>query len=427
MNQIFPLLLFFLLFNCLSPKLGDQKEDITEHELKEEMKTRKLYKLQSNKTYKIINRSPKYIYLIDLEEGLKAIDSTNRTFKKFVVLSQENDTLTINTPEEPGKELNLYACSILNEGVEAVMIKSSNFHITSIIDNNVIFLIHVNETEDQVINLGSLENSLLFSYWKYEYLENTIPNTIYPVNRTLLKKYDKDILTLSKNSVYVLVAEIYKFDSLFNFIDIFSSLAQPNKEIELEYDMLYLKDNSDTYKIKFHESNLTRILKLSKKTNDSVITLNGNTILDSKNFYYELNSEQIKNGIELKVTNDALIEILFKSDSDSEILDSYSIENHKLTKTYTIIKIPKNKCTYDFYLSSKNKNKLTLLELGFNHKISTKDYFYTWLTLNYRYNLENGIRIGQTSPYLYRSEVDKDEYQIFEIVLKKEQLDMKYI
>ena len=140
MKRIFPFLLFILLSNCLSQKLGEEP-DITVYELKIEMKTRSLYQLQSNKTYKIINKNSRYIYLIELEEGLKAINSSGQIFNQFVALSQENDTFIVQTPEETGKELKLYASSILNEGVSATMIKSYNFHITSLINNNVIYIL----------------------------------------------------------------------------------------------------------------------------------------------------------------------------------------------------------------------------------------------------------------------------------------------
>ena len=126
----------------------------------------------------------------------------------------------------------------------------------------------------------------------------------------------------------------------------------------MQSDILYLKESEDTYNITFEDTNLTRIFKLSKKTKDSIVIIDGDEehSLNSNNSYYELTKDQMTNGINLKVQKaDCLIEVLFSSEIDSEILDSYSKEDYKLTKKYTIIKIPKNKCIYDFFLSSKNK------------------------------------------------------------------------
>ena len=171
------------------------------------------------------------------------------------------------------------------------------------------------------------------------------------------------------------------------------------------------------------ESNLNRILKLSKKTNNSeVLNINGKIILNSRNPYYELNEEEIKEGIQLNVTkDDCLIELLFSSENDFEILDFKSIEKYKLSKKYTIIKIPKNKCTYEVYLTSENKKKLTQLKYGLNIKISKKNYFYNWYELNTVYK-ENQMYLPD-SPYLYRDKINDDEFEIYEIILEKEQLD----
>ena len=218
---------------------------------------------------------------------------------------------------------------------------------------------------------------------------------------------------------YINFAEIYKLNGQNNIIEIFISLEQISKNISLKYDLLYLKKSDDYYNISFSDSNLTRVLKLSRKTNGSeVIKLPGESILNSVNRYYELKEKETKEGIQLKVINDdCLLEILYLSENDSEILDSHSVEKYKLTKTYTLIKIPKNRCTYDFKLSSKNKNKLKLLEFGFNYKISKNNYFYKFLGYAFPYS-EKDINLFH-SPYLYHTEIDIDEYEIYEIVLDK--------
>ena len=415
--------LLLSLFIALSQAVNlKSEENIIQYELHSEFKQRAVYRIQTNLTYRIIQANEYFIYFLEPDEGLELQDKKNQTFKELAVLSSLNDSFMIYPTEEIGNEKIIYIISISNEGVEASMIKDSNFYFSTIMRQNLIKLIHV-ESEEQIISLNSLD-SVTFSYWKYENLNYPNPSAIYPVNRTLFSRYNGNVLTLQKNSVYVFVAEIYKLDSAINSIEIFSSPCQVSKEIDLQFNLLYLKTAKDPYKINFREINLTRIFKLSNKTNESNITLNGGYVLNSENPYYELSEEDIKNGIQLKVENgDGLIEVLFSSKNDSEILDSFSIKNHKLTKTYTIIKIPKNRCIYDFYLSSKNKNKLKLLNVGYNHKISKDDYFYNWFNISKKYDDEKGINIILTSPYLYRTKIDKDEYQILEIVLEKEQLD----
>ena len=97
--------------------------------------------------------------------------------------------------------------------------------------------------------------------------------------------------------------EIYKLDYFFNILDIFIAPKQSEQEINLESDKLYLQSSEDSYKISFNKSEFGRIMKLSKKTNMSVVTaINGTTILDEEHPYFVLTDEYIANGIELNVT-----------------------------------------------------------------------------------------------------------------------------
>ena len=410
------LALFIVLFHSSILQL---EENITTYQLISEMK-RVPYSIYSNRTYKFINSNEKLIYFLEVQDDIEMLDINNKTFKYLISLSRLNDFSIINPKDEIGSEIQIFVTSISNFEVGAMQLKGLYFHYSSSITKNVINVIHTQENQDQIINLNSNENSVLFYYWKYEFKDDFNPQDYYPINRKVLTKYDENILTLKKDSVYILIADIYKFDSPINSIDIFISPLQADKNItNLEYDFLYLKESEDPYNITFQDSNLTRILKLSKKTKNSLITLDGTSILNSENRYYELKS----NDIQLKVEkSDCLIEILFLSKNNSDILDYNSIENYKLTKTYTVIKIPKNKCIYSFQLKSKNKNNLKIFYFGFIYKISKNDYFYNWINANANYN-NDGLEISLDIPYLYRSDIDDDEYQIFEIVLDKEQLD----
>ena len=414
MKSFFLLSIFLILFNSFNLKL---EENINEITLSEEIVTRRHYNIKTNEKYIIKSSSDKYIYFLELLNDIEVQDANNQIYKKLACIASSNDSLIINPKEETGKEIYFEVTSISNDEVEAKIENRANFHLLSLLDKNLINIIYTKQ--DEIITLNSLENSIAFSYWKYEYSKDSNPSNIYPINRKLFTRYNESIImTLETDSIYIFIAEKYKIYSPINSIDIFVSPLEVDKNINLEYDVIYLKA-ADNYKISFQQTKLSRILKLSKKTNNSIITLNGETILNSDKFYYELKPES--NDIQLNVANaDALIEILFSSNDDSEVLNEYSIEKYKLTKKYTIIKIPKIKSTYDFQISSENKKKLNAFDFGYNHKISKDKYFYNWLEFSQAYD-EKGLLI--TSPYLYRTETDKEEYQIFEIVLNKDQLD----
>jgi len=414
------LLLFFFLnfFHFLCLKL-EKDEDIFELYLDGE-KNRANYSIKLNQTSKLINSDKNYIYIVELPKEIEVKNLNNNTYKELITIPRVNSSIFIYPQDESGKNIEIYVTSILND-VDIFYFKSSFFQSYQLIKRNAINIIWVEESKNQIMDLNSLGNSVLFYIKKYDFNDINLKN-LSPFNKTSFKKYDGNFQLLEKNSVYILYSDIYKLMNQINLCEIFISLEQVNKTILLQNDLLYLKKSDDYYNISFSDSNLTRVFKLSRKTNGSeVIKLNGGTILNSNNRYYELKEKEIKEGIQLKVLNDdCILEILFLSENDSEILDSYSVENYKLTKTYTIIKIPKNKCIYDFKLSSKNKNKLKSLEFGLNYKISKNNYFYNFIMLNIPYG-ENAISLP-TSPYMYHESIDFDEYEIYEIILDKNQL-----
>ena len=419
MKERLLLVFFSVIIGCLCLNL-EKDTNSKEFHLDVEMDRAK-YTIKLNQTTKLINSNGTYIYFVELPKGIEAKNLGNNTFKELIPLPQVNSTVIIYPQDESGKDIDIYVTSILND-TTVLTFKNSSLQSYHPIFKSAISIIWIEETKNQIMNLNSLENSVLFYIKKYDF-NDISPKNLSPFNKTLFKKYDGKFQLLEKNSVYILYTDIYKLNDQMNIFEIFISLEQVNKTILLQNNLLYLKKSDDYYNISFPDSNITRVFKLTRKTNGSeVVKIDGQTILNSNNRYYELKEKEMKEGIQLKVTNgDCLLEILFSSENDTEILDSYSLENYKLTKTYTIIKIPKNKCPYSFKLSSKNKNKLKLFEFGFIYQISKNNYFYNFLKLKLSYKNPNFIL--PNSPYLYNAEIDNDEYEIYEIVLDKNQLD----
>jgi len=127
----------------------------------------------------------------------------------------------------------------------------------------------------------------------------------------------------------------------------------------------------------------------------------------------------MESGIELLVSKDnCLIEILYFSDDDVDVLDIYSEKKYKLKKKYTIVKIPKIKCTYEFQLSSPNIKGIFFF--GYNHKISKNKYFYR---ASNAISFDSDPLLSIKTPYLYNTDLNDDEFQIFEIYLDEAQLN----
>ena len=165
------LALFIVLFHSSILQL---EENITTYQLISEMK-RVPYSIYSNRTYKFINSNEKLIYFLEVQDDIEMIDINNHTFKYLVSLSRLNDFSIINPKDEIGSEIQIFVTSISNNEVGAMQLKGLYFHYSSSITKNVINVIHTQENQDQIINLNSNENSVLFYYWKYEFKDDFTP------------------------------------------------------------------------------------------------------------------------------------------------------------------------------------------------------------------------------------------------------------
>ena len=349
------LLLILLFVSCFGINLRGQNKDISEIYLKEEM-NRKEFLITPGQTYKLINSNDAFIYFIEIQNNEEIIDDENKTIKDITPLSALNSYMVISLKNDTLDEKKVYVTSILNN-IDICTYDAKHVHFNYMFKRNGIIVIYIDQNEEQILVPDSLENSISYYYYKYDY--NSInPKDFSVNNKSLFIKYDGKIITLDKRSIYIIFAEIYKLDYFINGLDLFILPKQVNYNTLPKFNSLYLRQSNSFYNISFVNSSFKKILKLSKKTNDSVvIDINGNIILNGNSPYYELTKDNITNGIQLKVlNNDCLIEILFSSKDKSEILDDYSKENYKLTKANTIIKIPKIKSKYEITFSSKNKN-----------------------------------------------------------------------
>ena len=413
------LLLFLVFISCLGLNLLQDK-DIIEINLKEEI-SRKEYSINFNKIYKFINAKDIYIYFIEIKNNTEIINEKNQTIRDITFLTP-NDYIFMGAKNDTLDEKKVYVTSISNN-INIFRFNSTNGKITGTLGRNTITLLYSEDDEEKILNMESFEKVHSFYYYKYDY-NNITPKDFNPINKSLFIKSNNTIITLNKGSIYIIFTEIYKLDFIINSYEFFIFSKQVDMDVKPEHDSFYLKHSNDFYNISFPKSGEKRILQLSKKTNDSiVIDLNDNIVLSGNNLYYELTEDNINSGIQLKVlNNDCLIRILYSSKDNSEILEGYSKENYKVFKAYTIIKIPKIKTKYQLIFSSKNEKNITNFNFGIMNIISKNSYFCNE-TIEIKQIFGQGkFYLTIDLPYLYNTEIQKDEYQICEIYFNEEQL-----
>ena len=135
---------------------------------------------------------------------------------------------------------------------------------------------------------------------------------------------------------------------------------------------LYLKKD-ETYHLDFKNNTIKKMIKLSRKTLNSTVTIiNKNTKnkLNNESLYYQL-EDDFKDELELEVEeNDAFIEFL-SNEGDFDILKDVKLKNYEIKKNTTIIKIEK---TQKDFIVRLNSDKL--FKYSFSYGFSNNENYY---------------------------------------------------
>ena len=161
------LILLITFVYCLNLNLRDENIDIIS--LDREM-SRQEYLIKLNKNYKIENKNSTYKYFIEIKDA--SLGDQNKHLKKINLLANFNSSIEINS-EDREYNVTIYVTSILNE-IDTIIFDRPNIHTTIKFERNGLMLLYSSEEFDQILDLGSFENSLKFYYTKYDF-EKTNP------------------------------------------------------------------------------------------------------------------------------------------------------------------------------------------------------------------------------------------------------------
>ena len=149
---------------------------------------RSIYTIKLNQTTKLINSNGTYIYFVELPKGIEARNLNNNTFSELIPLPKVNSTVFIYPQDESGKNIEIYVTSILNN-TGVLSFKNSSLQSYHLINKKTINIIWTEEAKNQIMELNSLESSVLFYFKKYNF-NDISPKKFSPFNKTSFKKYD---------------------------------------------------------------------------------------------------------------------------------------------------------------------------------------------------------------------------------------------
>ena len=374
--------------------------------LKEEMNRNEIS--LNNKAYKFINDNSDLIYIFETNSRIDIKNKDSNAFIELNILEYGEDNYLIMSSQS-------------NENVKITSIPNSNVYIEQLFGENFdelllkqkftnIKIIQTN-TNNLISSFDSFDENNDIYYAKYS-VDNFNPKDIHPINVNSFTKIDKkkDLITLDMKSTYIIINKVYD-QYLSSFEYFIAPEINNNNEINLVKDSekyIYLNTNKE-YKINTKDIKNPRLIKLSDKTKNSVITINDDKI-DKDNIFYELKKDE-EYVVKVRDEN-ALIEFLYDIKEDGkEIFNDIETLNTTINGNSILLKFD---TLHDYVI------KLTSdLNKSFGASIC-----YKFGKGNYHYYSEECKEV-LTFGFSYEDTIKKEKFN--NITLRKDELYMAYI
>ena len=361
-----------------------------------------------NKAYKFINDNSDLIYIFETNSRIDIKNKDSNAFIELNILEYGEDNYLIMSSQS-------------NENVKITSIPNSNVYIEQLFGENFdelllkqkftnIKIIQTN-TNNLISSFDSFDENNDIYYAKYS-VDNFNPKDIHPINVNSFTKIDKkkDLITLDMKSTYIIINKVYD-QYLSSFEYFIAPEINNNNEINLVKDSekyIYLNTNKE-YKINTKDIKNPRLIKLSDKTKNSVITINDDKI-DKDNIFYELKKDK-EYVVKVRDEN-ALIEFLYDIKEDGkEIFNDIETLNTTINGNSILLKFD---TLHDYVI------KLTSdLNKSFGASIC-----YKFGKGNYHYYSEECKEV-LTFGFSYEDTIKKEKFN--NITLRKDELYMAYI
>ena len=309
----------------------------------------KSYDIPENGTLELFTYNPNGIYYV-----FESSEDNIENLPRISFLKDLNDVFIKN-----GKNSNSEGGSILK-----INSTKSDINIYNFKRENFVFEFLLSFKEKRMIIFQSDNNHMIFinnilnnekipkiKYAKYN--DSMQYQDILDINDKYFKDYSLNYFPLEKNEIYIIYS--YSDDEDRINLNINSMESEEISLLNMRMNYYYLAKGKN-YSLQLPE-NLNRLMiKLSRDTPDSQITINDKDILSSDNLYYYYDKEN-ENSTILKLNvegNDAVIEFLYYLYPN--IINNIDFEHDELYLRYGInyIKIPKDYKNITFNITSEN-------------------------------------------------------------------------
>ena len=333
-------------------------EDTKNYLIIDDMQDKK-YEIEKNKitTFSFINELSDNYYFYNSSKNL-VYDLPKIGFIK-------KNTLFLNKDKTAEDNFEITITKLITD-IQLLTYKVRSFESNQILlfKNKEIMLLQV--SEDHIFYGYNTFNSNLNQLKYAKYNEEMSLEDILEGNDKYFEQYTNNnaLIYLPKDEVNILFMNYTQLDIIHYFISK-KNIGENINIIDTNTNFLFLEKNK-IYELDFKDNKINRMIKLSRKTNNSQIIIedeNENITLNSENIYYKI-KEGFKGKIKLEVKNsDAIIEFLFKL-SNINILNFRDGTTLNTTSKFSLITVSKE------YFS-----KYLIFKLQGGEKFSFKMFF----------------------------------------------------
>ena len=343
------------------------------------------YVFESSENY--IDKYPKICFI----KGMKNI-VINKDKK-----SEKDIILNINTIKSDINIMNYRAENILFD--KLLFFKEKKMFIFQSSKKHILLI-------NKILNNNNKNNNI--KYLKYN---NSIKyQDILNINNEYFIDYSANSFILEKEETYIIYFNYDNQDQIFVNINPIES----NENISFaknKMNYLYLQ-KGNIYTLEFPNDILDIMIKLSRETSNSEVSIEDNTaLLNSDNLYYHYIKSESKK-LKIKVEkNDAIIEFLYNLTTKNVIEDvNFEKSVLKLDKEINILKIPKKFKNINIELLNNNNNALYSIYQGYSILP-----FSHYSEADKEDRMSSNITFKVSEPYSDEIKVKENEYYIIMI------------
>ena len=365
------------------------------------------YNIKNDEKLEFITLNPNGLYYV-----FESSENVIKDFPKISFIKGKNNVI-INDYKNSSNDISLEINTVETE-IDIMNFRADALLLDKILNFNVKKMIVFQSNNEHILFFNKILNDSDINKIKYlKYNDSIQYQDILDIKEELFTNYSGNSFNLEKEETYIILIDYNNNEQIDITINpLVENILFDSNKMKMNY--LYLQKGK-TYTLKFSNDIENIMIKLSRETLNSEISINDNkALLNSINLYYlyETNNN-LNQELKLKIDkNDAKIEFLYNLTNDNYIEDiNFEKSNINLKNEINILKIPKEFKNINLEINIKEGEQYSLYQ-GYSIPPFSHDF-----EVDEENRISSNINITISEPYNPKIKLMNDEYYIVMIRL----------